>query len=80
MIIYIIIKMHCKRRVKIQDLQSVYTAGTRRSNNAPTALLKTPQRCHDVPTVRCLTRYANAKPRRCVCFEYVQNKRRRIVF
>jgi len=35
---YIIIKMQCKRRVQIQDLQGVFTMCMRRTHNAPTAL------------------------------------------
>ena len=60
MMTYIIIKMHCKRRVQIQDLQGVLTVRTRRAHNAPTAPEKTPRRCHNVPTARCLTRCVNA--------------------
>jgi len=33
MITYIIIKMHCERRVQIQELQGVFTACTRRAHN-----------------------------------------------
>jgi len=66
MITYIIIKRNRKRRVQIQDLQGVCTACTRGAHNAPTALNKTPQRCHNVPTSRCLTRCVNAKPARLI--------------
>jgi len=52
--------------LQIQDLQRVFTACMRRAHNA----LKTLQRCHKVPTARCPTRCANAKP--WLCFEHVQ--------
>ena len=41
-------------------LYSVHVARPQRAHGA----LEDPQRCHFVPTVRCLTRCANAKPRR----------------
>ena len=53
--------MHCKRRVQIQDLQDVFTACARCAHNAPTALKKTSQRCHSVPTARCLTRLTSKR-------------------
>jgi len=62
-----ITKIYCKRLRKIQDLHIVFTAYTRHAHNAPTALKKTTQRCQIVPTARRLTRWANAKPRRCFC-------------
>jgi len=34
MIICIIIKMHCKRLLQIQDLHSVFTASTQRAHSA----------------------------------------------
>jgi len=46
MITYIIIIMHCKRRVQIQHLQGIFKACTRRAHNAledPTALPQRPQ-------------------------------------
>jgi len=46
MITYIIIKIHCKRRIQIQDLQGVCTACTRRSrrpHSVATALPKRPR-------------------------------------
>ena len=48
MIICFIIKIHCKRLLQIQNLHGVFTVCTRRAQNAPRALLKTPQRCHSV--------------------------------
>jgi len=38
MIICIIIKMHCKRLLQMQDLNGVFTACTRHAHNVPTAL------------------------------------------
>jgi len=43
-----IIKMHYNRLLQMQNLHSAFTACTRRAHNAPTALSKTPQRCHSV--------------------------------
>jgi len=37
-IICIIIKMHCKRLLKMQDLHGVFTACTRQAHNDPTTL------------------------------------------
>ena len=45
MITYIFIKIHCKCRVQIKDLQGVFTACPQCS-----------RRPHSVATVRCLTR------------------------
>ena len=60
MITNITFKTHCKPLVQIQELQGVFTACTRRAHNAPTALHKTQQRCHNVPTARLLTLCASA--------------------
>ena len=40
--------MYCKHRLQIQDYHGVFTARTRRTYSAPTALWKTPQCCHRV--------------------------------
>ena len=48
MFICFIFKMHCKRLLQMQNLHGVITACTRPAHNAPTALLKTPQRCHSM--------------------------------
>ena len=48
-IICIIIKMHCKRLLQMQDLHGAFTECTRRSKS---------------PTACCLTRCANAMQRR----------------
>ena len=46
----------------------IYTASLQRARGALTKRLSRsrtpPQRCHSVPTARCLTHRANAKPRR----------------
>ena len=60
LIICVIMKMHFKRLLQIQILQLVFTACTRQAHGA----LEDPQRCHSVPTARCQTHCANAKPRR----------------
>jgi len=38
MIICIIIKLHCERLLKMQDLHGVFTARTQRAHNAPMTL------------------------------------------
>ena len=48
MIICFIIKMHCNSLLQMQNLHNVFTACTRRTHNAPTALYKTPQLCHSM--------------------------------
>jgi len=52
MITYIIIKINANAELK----HKIYKVFVQRAHSAPTA--------HNVPTARCLTRYANAKPRR----------------
>jgi len=46
MITYIIINIHCKRRVQIQDLQDVFTACPRRAHGALKDTTALPQSPH----------------------------------
>ena len=50
---YVIIKIYCKRRLKIQDLHSVLTLRLQRAHYVPTAAYKASQHFHSFPTARC---------------------------
>ena len=60
MIICFIIKRHCKRLLQMHNLHGVFTACTKSAHNEPTALKKTPQRCHSVLSNTLCKRQASA--------------------
>ena len=70
--------LYCYYKALQTPTQNTGFTSLHHSRGAPTALLKTPQSCNNVPTALRLT--CVQTPSRGVYFEHAKNKRRHMVF